>query len=170
MEKEKKKDGNEKDIKGKMSEIGKKVKEIANKVKDVVLKNKKIVIIVIVALALILCGVLFFKKSNEKELTSNMEKLGVSFYENYYYDSQKKTQKDVKKFLAKFEKSGIKINLTNLAKISSMDQKLIEGMVNSKTGKKCDFDKSYVSIYPTKPFEKKDYKLSVDLECGFEKK
>ena len=147
-----------------------KEKEIANKVKNIIMDNKKIVVIVIVALAFVLCGMLFFKKSNEVELTSNMEKLGKSFYEDYYYPSQKKSQKDVKKFLAKFEKNGIKINLTNLEKISSLDKKLVDSMVNSKTNKKCDFDKSYVSIYPEKPYEKTNYKLKVNIECGFEKK
>ena len=136
-----------------------------------IVKNKKIVLIVLAAVVVIVvCLIIFGNKSNEKELNSNMEKLGVFFYEDYYYPSQKKSQKDVKKYLAKFEKSGIKINLTNLSKISKVDQKLIDSMVNSKTDKKCDFDKSYVIIYPEKPFEKNNYKLDVDLVCGFDKK
>ena len=47
--------------------------------------------------------------NNEKELTGNLEKLGKSFYEDYYYPSQKKSQKDVKEFVKRFEKTGIKV-------------------------------------------------------------
>ncbi len=140
-----------------------------SKVKKIILENKKILIIVIVAFAFILCGLLFFRGSNEARLTRNMESLGKSFYEEYYYSSQEKVQKDMPKFLSKFEKTGIRINLKNLSKLSKTDQKLIKGMVNSKTNKKCDFNKTYVIIYPQKPYNKADYKLKVNLDCGFKK-
>ena len=62
----------------------------------------------------------------EKALTSNMEKLGKNFYEDYYYPSQKKSQKDVKKYMEKFSSNGISINLDNLTKISSLDKDLMK--------------------------------------------
>ena len=40
-------------------------------------------------------------------------------------------------------------------------------MVNKKTKEKCDFEKTYISIYPQKEYEKKDYKIEVKLICGF---
>ena len=151
---------NEKDIKKESSGV-------VDKTKKIVFENKKILVIIIVALAFILCGVLFFNNSNEKKLIQNMEALGKSFYEEYYYPSQAAVQKDLPKFLSKFEKSGIRINLKNISKLSRTDKKLIKKMVNSKTNKKCDFNKSYVVIYPEKPFKKDSYKLKVNLDCGF---
>lgn len=141
--------------------------------KEKLKENKKIAIIIAVALVIliaIICALLFSKKSNEEILKVNMEKIGKTFYEDYYYPSQEKSQEDVKAFLEKFQQNGIKINLTNLAKVSKIDQSLINDMVNAKTKKKCDFDKTYVTIYPKKPFKKDSYKMKVDLDCGFEKK
>ncbi|MBR2833339.1 MAG: hypothetical protein IKE75_02790 [Bacilli bacterium] len=134
--------------------------------------NKKIAIIggIIAAVAvIILCVVLFSHKSNQAQLEDNLKKLGTSFYEDYYYPSQKESQKDVKKFLERFKDNGIRINLTNLAKVSKIDQDLIKEMKNSKTNKKCNYDETYVTIYPKAPYKKTSYKLETTLKCGFEK-
>ena len=137
--------------------------------------NKKKIIkiaIAVVVLILLVVGIIFLlsKRSNEEALTKNLESLGKTFYEEYYYPSQEKYQDDVKKFVGKFSDVGIKVNLENISKTSKADKELIDGMVNSKTKKKCDFEKSTVTIYPKKPFGKKDYKIEVNLDCGFESK
>ena len=49
------------------------------------------------------------------EMSAILEKLGKSFYEDYYYPSQAKSQKDVKNFVKRFEKTGIKVNLANIS-------------------------------------------------------
>ena len=136
-------------------------------------KKKRIIIIAAISLAVVIIGVLCFvifgnkEAKNKKELEANLVKLGAAFYEDYYYPSQEKIQKDVKEYMAKFEKTGLKINLDNLSKISKIDQTLVEKMVNKKTKEKCDFEKTYISIYPQKEYEKKDYKIEVKLICGF---
>lgn len=126
-----------------------------------------LVLIAVAVLLIVLCG---GKKSNEKELTANLEKLGGQFYEKFYYPAQEKSQKDVKAFIAKFEKTGIKVNLENISKISSVDKELIEGMVNSKTKKECDKVNSYVVVTPKSPYGAKDYTVKAILSCGFDKK
>lgn len=128
--------------------------------------KKKFALVLVLFMGVMLltgCG------SNEKELKGNLEKLGKSFYEDFYYPSQSKSQKDVKEFVKRFEKTGIKVNLANISKISKVDKKLVEGMVNKKTKKKCDTEKSVVTIFPKKPYGKTDYKIEVNLDCGFEK-
>lgn len=136
-------------------------------------KSKKKLFIIIgaivaaVILIVVLIILLFGKKSNEKELMKNMEKLGGEFYEEFYYPAQEKSQKDVKEFIKKFENSGIKVNLENIAKFSKIDKKLVNSMVNSKTDKKCDQKETYVIIKPTKPYGKKNYKVEAFLSCGF---
>ena len=128
--------------------------------------KKKLALVLVLFIGVICltgCG------SNEKELTGNLETLGKSFYEDFYYPSQAKSQKDVKNFVKRFEKTGIKVNLANISKTSKVDKKLVDSMVNKKTKKKCDTEKSVVTIYPKKPYGKTDYKIEVTLDCGFEK-
>ena len=123
--------------------------------------KKKFALVLVLFMGVMLltgCG------NNEKELQGNLEKLGKSFYEDYYYPSQAKSPKTVKDFV-----TGIKVNLENISKFSKIDKKLVDSMVNNKTKKKCDGEKSVVTIYPKKPYGKTDYKIEVKLECGFEK-
>lgn len=134
--------------------------------------KKKIGIIAgaaILVVAIVIGIILFLGRSNEKQLTANLNTLGKQFYEDFYYPSQEKSQDDVKAFVKKFEKTGIKINLENIAKISKVDQDLVKSMVNKKTKKECDAKQTTVTIYPEKPYGKSNYKIEVNLECGFKK-
>ena len=134
--------------------------------------KKKIGIIAgaaVVVIAIVVGLILFLNRSNEKQLNANFTKLGKQFYEEFYYPSQEKSQEDVKAFVKKFEKTGIKVNLENIAKVSKVDKDLVKSMVNSKTKKDCDKSESYVIIYPEKPYGKTNYKIEVNLECGFKK-
>ena len=134
--------------------------------------KKKIGIIAgvaVVVIAVVVGLILFLGRSNEKQLNANLTKLGKQFYEEFYYPSQEKSQDDVKAFVKKFEKTGIKINLENIAKISKVDKSLVDSMVNKKTKEKCDVKQSTVTIYPEKPYGKSNYKIEVNLECGFKK-
>ena len=145
--------------------------------------KKKIGIIAgvaVVVLAIVVGIILFLGRSNEKQLTANLNTLGKQFYEEFYYPSQEKSQEDVKAFVKKFEKTGVKINLENIAKISKVDKELIASLttgkakasasVSDKNSKSlCDTKQTYVIIYPTKPYGKTDYKIEVNLDCGFEK-
>lgn len=154
-----------------VKEKSEEVKETKNcDCKDCNKKGLIVGIIILVAIAVViliiaLCG---GKKTNEEELKANLEKLGGQFYEKFYYPAQEKSQKDVKDFISKFEKTGIKVNLENIAKISVIDKELVEGMVNSKTNEECDKINSYAVIKPKSPYGKKDYTVEVTLACGFE--
>ena len=125
--------------------------------------------IAVVVIAIIVGIILFLGSSNEKQLTANLTKLGKQFYEDFYYPSQEKSQEDVKEFVKKFEKTGIKVNLENISKASKVDKELVKSMVNNKTKKECDTKESYVIIYPEKPYGKTNYKIEVNLDCGFSK-
>lgn len=136
--------------------------------------SKKLIGIICGAVAVVVVGVvvaliLLLGGNNEKKLTANMEKLGKQFYEEFYYPSQEKSQADVKAFVKKFEKTGVKINLENIAKINKVDKELVDSMVNKKTKKKCDAKNTTVTIIPKKPYGKTDYKVEVNLDCGFNK-
>lgn len=136
--------------------------------------GKKKLLIIIGAAVLVVAGVvvalvLLLGGGNEKKLTSNLTTLGKQFYEEFYYPSQEKSQSDVKEFVKKFEKTGIKVNLENIAKVSKVDQELVKEMVNKKTKETCNKTESYVVIKPKKPYGKTDYEITVNLECGFKK-
>jgi len=136
--------------------------------KKVIIGIACLVVVVTAIVLLIIC--LGKNKSNEKELEANLGKLGKQFYTEFYYPAQEKSQKDVKTFVAKFEKTGIKVNLENISKFSKIDKELVDSMVNSKTKEKCDAVNSYVVIKPVSPYGKKDIKVEVNLACGFDKK
>lgn len=125
-------------------------------------------LVVVAVVVLIIC--LGKEKTNEEELTKNLEKLGSQFYTEFYYPAQEKTQKNIAEFIAKFERTGIKVNLENIAKVSKIDKKLIEDMVNNKTKKECDKVESYVVITPKAPYGKDDFTVKATLVCGFDKK
>lgn len=134
--------------------------------------KKKIGIIAgacVVVIAIVVGLILFLGGSNEKKLNANLTKIGKQFYEEFYYPSQEKSQSDVKEFVKKFEKTGIMINLENIAKISKVNKALVDSMVNKKTKEKCDAKNTTVTIYPEKPYGKSNYKIEVNLECGFKK-
>ena len=136
--------------------------------------GKKKLIIIVGAAVLVVAGIavgliLLLGGNNSKKLEANLNTLGKQFYEEFYYPSQEKSQEDVKEFIKKFEKTGIKVNLENIAKVSKVDQDLVKEMVNKKTKKECDKTASYVIIKPKKPYGKTDYTIEVNLECGFKK-
>lgn len=120
-----------------------------------------VVVVLVIGIIILICSC----NSGEKKLTNNLEKLGKNFYEDYYYPSQAKSQKDVKKYMEKFSKNGISINLDNLTKISSLDKDLLNDVKKQTKDKKCDYQKTKITIVPKKSYEKKDYTLKVDLDC-----
>lgn len=139
--------------------------------------SKKKLIAIIAAAIILVIGIIVLivclvnkPKSNEKELKNNLKKLGSQFYTEFYYPAQEKAQKDVKSFVAKFEKTGIKVNLENIAKFSKIDKKLVDGMVNNVTKESCDNKNTYVIIKPKSPYGKNDFTVDVNLSCGSFKK
>lgn len=132
---------------------------------------------VVIVVAAIVLAIIFLGGNKEKKLSTNLNTLGKQFYEEFYYPSQEKSQDDVKSFIKKFEKTGIKVNLENIAKISKVDQDLLKTMGISKeksdskvkTIAKCDTSNTYVIIKPKKPYGKTDYSIEINLDCGLNK-
>ena len=147
------------------------------KIMDKIKKNKEFSIImgatILVAIATLVVVLVFVigKKEDEKtKLTNELEKIGRNYYEEYYYVSAGNDKEENSKanYLKNFESVGLKINLENLLRYNNtLKDKNTTKFVNSKTNKKCNYEKSMVTIYPKKPFGKKDYKISVYLDCGF---
>lgn len=136
--------------------------------------NKKtlaIVVAVLIVIILVVLLVVFGKKSNEKELESSLNKMGSSFYENFYYEQIGSSADDRTSLLSKFSTIGIKIDLENLGRYNDGEfKKDIKEFKNSLTGEKCNQTKTKVIIYPKSPYGKTDYKIETELSCGFKEK
>lgn len=125
-----------------------------------------LIIIIVVACILIL-------GDNEKKLNKELESMGVTFYEDYFYDMIKDRYKDdeegFREYLTEYKEQGFKVDLENLAVTNNTKDKL-DDFVNSKTKEKCDKNKTMVIIYPKEDYGKKDYTIDTTLVCGFEDK
>ena len=136
--------------------------------------NKKtlaIVVAVLIVVILVVLLVVFGKKNNEKELESSLNKMGASFYENFYYEQIGSSADDRTSLLSKFSTIGIKIDLENLGRYNDGEfKKDIKEFKNSLTGEKCNQTKTKVIIYPKSPYGKTFYKIETELSCGFKEK
>ena len=132
-------------------------------------KCNKVIIIAICAVVVIAIGiVLKFINSDEKKITNSIKTMGESFYTEYYYPSLSKDRdkKELEKILSNFKDKGIKINLKNLAIYNNGKyKKEIDSFKNKD--KKCNQTGTKVIIYPNSPYGKNDYKIDVELDCGF---
>ena len=147
-------------------------KPVENK-EEVKCSKKKFIIIgsiiagiILLAVLIILCITVFFNK--EGITTKKVKSMGEDYYTNYLYDTLSKDRKkeDLNKILAKYAGIGIKINLETLEKYSSGKYK--EEIKNLKSNKKaCDKKNTMVIIYPEEPYNKTNYRVEVELDCGF---
>lgn len=122
--------------------------------------------IIIIIVLIILCITVFFNK--EKVITRKIKAMGKDYYNNYYYDALSKNRKkeELDTILSKYVETGIKIDLKSLEKYSSGKYK--EEIKKLKSDKKeCDKSNTAVIIYPQEPYGKNNYKIKVELDCGF---
>ena len=90
-------------------------------------------------------------------------------YENFYYDQVGTNDTEKKEFVKKYETIGIKVNLDNLSRLDSdNNKKIVDKFVNSKTKEECDKINTRVIIYPKSPYEKTSYDIKTELVCGFD--
>ncbi len=136
-------------------------------------KPKKIVLIIggVALIVVIIISCILLIGDNEKKLTKELENMGVTFYEEYFYDMIKDRYKDdekgFKEYLAEYQEQGFKVDLENLAVTNNTKDKL-DDFVNSKTKEKCDKNKTVVVIHPKEDYSKTDYTMDITLVCGFE--
>ncbi len=133
--------------------------------------NKKLIIgiaagAVIIIVLVILSITVFFNK--ERIITNKVKKMAYEYYSEYYYDSLKegREKEDFEKIMAKFSGIGFKISLDNIVNIKNGKyNEEVESLGSKK--KKCDKLNTRAIIYPEKPYGKTDYRIEVELDCGF---
>ncbi len=144
------------------------VKEVKKEKKPI---NKKLIIgiaagAVIIIVLVVLSITVFFNK--ERIITNKVKKMAYEYYSEYYYDSLKEGRKkeDFERIMDKYSGIGFKISLENISSIDNGKYKEEVESFGSKN-KKCDKLNTRAIIYPEKPYSKKDYRIEVELDCGF---
>ena len=115
------------------------------------MKNKKILIIIVIVLLLIglILGIHSLKnKSEDNKAKEKITAIAKNFYEETYYLT---SNKDI---LKTFNEIGIKISL----------EELIEFEEETNDYYEYDTSKSFITIYPQKPYEKEDYIIKISLK------
>lgn len=124
-------------------------------------KGRVIAIIGILILVLFLGVLVFYNMNSEKRAEARLNQISKIFYKYYYEDNSNKDDKDaVKVFLSKYAASGLTIRLKDM-KIY-IDSKKVE---NYKALKNCNEEETKVTIYPTTPYGKNDFKIKTKLDC-----
>lgn len=135
-------------------------------------KKTKIFLGVIIILVSASGVVYVMSNSNpQKKLEKRLETVGRDFYENMYYDHivSNKSDEEVKEFFSKFTEIGIKVDLDNLNRYDTEKYpNLIDEFVHNKSKDACHPINTKVIIYPSEPFNKTDYTIESELDCGFE--
>lgn len=134
---------------------------------DSFFKQKKNILVVALVIIIILCILLFVAfrtKNHESKIDDNtlqdkLEKIGSDFYENYYYSNLSDEEKAK---LSNYKDNGIRIDITNLNVIISID----EDIQNQLKKDKCDFNQTKIAIYPKEPYSKQDYSIELELSCN----
>ena len=130
------------------------------------MKNKKIVLMVVIALFCALILIICYKKISsssreETKLNQELSDLGSDFYQNFFY--QQLTEEELKTYAS----VGKTINLDSLDKYAMTINRNTDMFVNSKTKEGCNTTNSKVTIYPVEPYKNTDFNIVVSLECGF---
>lgn len=106
----------------------------------------------------------------QKHLEKKLDKYAAVFWEDHYYDVIGKDEQEKKEFLERYSDNGISINLDNLSRNLKDKKDDIDKEFKNNQGKECDKVNTKVTFYPQDPYGKKNYKVKVELVCGFDKK
>ena len=126
------------------------------------MKNKSSVKIITLIASLFIIFMMCFLISNglskKDKLNKKLNILGDRFYANYY--SKLTTSKNID-MLSQYKDIGITVSLYNLKKYTANNESIIKLFKNNR----CDDYKTKITIYPTSPYDKKDYKIKTELSC-----
>ena len=133
-------------------------------------KNVTIGVVVLVAVLVVVAagfGLSYaFSPSKKAKLETELKEMGKGFYEDFYYDLV--VNSNGVENIKKFESTGIKVDLDNLSRQNDANKEKVKDFVNDKN-EECNKANTKVIIYPKDPYGKTDYKLEVQLDCGFDK-
>lgn len=119
-------------------------------------RNIKIALTIILVSVLISLGTFFIDNGKESEIEKIAKNLGKQYYEESLYKTFSKKGTSLLNLL---KDDGYKVNLQTLV----LDNSTYFSYFTSS--KKCDLEKSYIIIYPKKPYKEANYKVKTYLDC-----
>ena len=129
-----------------------------NKKKIIILGAAGILVIVLIALYFI-----FFSSPSKEKLTNDLTDMGKTFYTDFYTElNDFLTEEKVKEEVSKLSLLGVQVSLNNLNDNSDNERTI-------RRFRKCNQENTIVTIYPEDPFGINDYRIEIDLDCGFKK-
>ena len=146
------------------------VKEVTKKKKNIFTKKNLIIggSILLVIVILLIVFLILFLNNPERKIKKTLENIGNDFYTNYYYNQliMGRSKQNQKQIFDRFSKNGIKFNLIYL---STYDKGIHKDDINSLKykGKECDKEKTNIIIYPEEPYGITDYRIELEIDCGF---
>ena len=125
--------------------------------------KKPIIIFAIMLAATMVLGIA--RKSiehdnQEERLKNKLGVLGATYYQKVYLPTVNNVDE-----LGSYTEGGMKVGLSEL--ISAIYYEDPKEFVNNQTKKQCNYNETYVIIYPQNPYTEDDYEMKVNLECGF---
>ena len=136
--------------------------------KNVLTKKNIIIGVSILFIVLLLVFLILFLTNPKRKIKNTLEDIGKDFYTNYYYDqlANNRSKEDLQKVLKRFSINGFNLNLDYLSSVESGKyKKEIESLKYKK--KDCNKDTTKVRIFPVEPYGKTDYRIELELDCGF---
>lgn len=131
--------------------------------KNIYDENKKSIFLCIgmIGISLIFSGINIIINGNtyEEELKNKLGILGSTYYQKIYHLEASEEELEELKY------TGLKVKLSEL--IDAIYYEDPKEFVNDKTKKSCNYNTSNVIIYPYSPYGEDDYKMKVNLECGY---
>lgn len=145
-----------------------KKEEVKVEKKNIFTKKNIIICSSILVVILLIVLLILFLTNPKRKIKNTLENVGKDFYTNYYYDqlTKKRSKDDLKSLFSKFSKNGIKLNLNYLSSYNKGKQKDVIDSLKYKK-KSCNKDNTKVIIYPEEPYGKTDYRIELELDCGF---
>ncbi len=126
------------------------------------LKRIKIsVILIVLSFAVFIINGFMSGFTAKDKLSKQVETLGNLYYQSIFYPSMY-FQNGNTDFIESLENDGYKVTLRTM--FSNLDDVDKDSFKYKNTA--CDIDKTYVIIYPKKPFGQKDIKVKTTLSCG----
>jgi len=123
---------------------------------------KMAILMIIITIVIVVITSFMNNMGKVSKPTDVLEKMGADYYENYLYPSIIEDNATMATVLAKYSVEGIKVTVKDfMSMYKDYDFSIF------KKGKyaSCDFDLTYVTIYPVSPYEVDDYKMDSKVYC-----
>lgn len=132
--------------------------------------TRRIAMILIIGAMLTVAFFVVYKAINtpEKVVKDRITAYTREYYEEYYYEKTKASipEANFESVMRQYTERGINDGYVTLRQLMLYDGGRFSSELNAISDY-CDLDKTYVEIFPTKPYGKTDYRTNYKYSCNF---